>query len=226
MRAVWSRERETHRPVTCLRAAHRVAGGTHRLDDVLVAGAAAEIGREHVEQLVVADVRIVLQRVRRQHQEARRAEAALQAVVVDEGLLQRMQLLAVGEPFDGADLPAVGLDREHQAGADRLAVEDDRAGAADAVLAADMRAGLAAVVADRVDQRLARLDADRVRAAVDRQRDVDLVAHQRGRMSLNRARMCWSSSVELRTTRGKVSRRPNGLQASITTRALRGSFSL
>ncbi len=106
---------------------------------------------------------LLLQRVRRQHQEARRAEAALQAVVVDEGLLQRMQLLAVGEPFDGADLPAVGLDREHQAGADRLAVEDDRAGAADAVLAADMRAGLAAVVADRVDQRLARLDADRMR---------------------------------------------------------------
>ncbi len=199
----------------------------HRLDDVLVAGAAAEVGRQHVEQLVVADVRIVLQRVRRQHQEARRAEAALQAVVIDEGLLQRMQRLAIGEPFDGADLPAVGLDREHQAGADRLAVEDDGAGAADAVLAADMGAGLAAVVADRIDQRLARLDADVVRAAVDRQRDVDLVTHQRGRMSLNsRQDVLVELLAELRTTRGKVSRRPNGLQASITTRALRGSFSL
>ena len=121
---------------------------------------------------------------------------------------------------------AVGLDREHQAGADRLAVEDDGAGAADAVLAADMGAGLAAVVADRVDQGLARLDADRVRRAVDGQRDVDFLTHQRGRMSLNRATMCWSSSVELRATRGKVSRRLNGLQASITTRALRGSVSL
>ena len=67
------------------------------------------------------------------------------------------------------------LHREHQAGAHRLAVEDDGAGAADAVLAADMRAGLAAVVADRIDQRLARLDADVVLAAVDRQRDVDFI---------------------------------------------------
>src|SRR5262249_19195760 len=128
--------------------------------------------------------------------------------------------------FDRPDLPAISLDREHQAGTDRLAVEDDGAGAADAMLAADMRAGLAAVIADSVDQGLARLDTDRVRLAVDRQRDVDLVTHQRGRTSLKRSRMCWSSSVELRATSGKVSRRLNGLQASITTRALRGSSSL
>ena len=72
-----------------------------------------------------------------------------------------MQLVAVAEPFDGADVLALRLHREHQAGAHRLAVEDDRAGAADAVLAADMRAGLPAIVADGVDQRLARLDPDR-----------------------------------------------------------------
>ena len=55
---------------------------------------------------------------------------------------------------------ALRLHREHQAGAHRLAVEQDRAGAADAVLAADMRPGLAAILADRIDQRAARLDAD------------------------------------------------------------------
>ena len=62
---------------------------------------------------------------------------------------------------------AVRLHREHQARAHRRAVDDHRAGAADAMLAADMRAGLAAILADRVGQRLARLDADGVVAAID-----------------------------------------------------------
>jgi hypothetical protein len=42
---------------------------------------------------------------------------------------------------------AVGLHREEQAGAHRLAVEEHGAGAADAVLAADVGAGQAEVVA-------------------------------------------------------------------------------
>ncbi len=102
-----------------------------------------------------------LQHAGREHQEARRAEAALQAVVLDEGALQRVQRIAVREALDGADPAAIGLHGEHQAGAHRLAVDQHRAGAADAMLAADMRAGLAAVVADRVDQRAARLDVAR-----------------------------------------------------------------
>ena len=53
---------------------------------------------------------------------------------------------------------SVGLHREHQAGAHRLAVEEDRAGAADAVLAADVRAGQAELVAQEVAQQQARLD--------------------------------------------------------------------
>ena len=84
--------------------------------------------------------------------------------MLHEGALQRVELVAVGQPFDGADLSAVGLHREHQAGAHRLAVDQHGAGAAHAVLAADMRAGLPAILADRIGQRAARLDLDRVRA--------------------------------------------------------------
>ena len=51
----------------------------------------------------------------------------------------------------------VGLDGEHQARADGLAVELHRARAADAVLAADLRAGQA-LVADEVREQRARLD--------------------------------------------------------------------
>ena len=68
------------------------------------------------------------------------------------------------------------LHREHQAGAHRPAVDHHRAGAADAVLAADMRAGQAAS-SRMARQDLARLDMDRVVAAVDVERDVDFVGH-------------------------------------------------
>ena len=88
-------------------------------------------------------------------------------MVLDEGALQRVQLVAIGQSLDGADRLAVGLHGEHQAGAHGLVVDDHGAGAAHAVLAADMGAGLAAIVADGVDQRFARLDPDRIIAAVD-----------------------------------------------------------
>ena len=169
-----------------------------------------------------------LQRVHSQHQEAGRTEAALQSVMRDEGALQRMQVVGRAEPLNGPDFPPLRLHGKHQAGARRLIVEDHRAGAADPMLAADMRAGLPAIVTDRIDQGLARLDPDGVVATIDGQRDVDLVTHTgqgpRGSTSLNFLMMRSSSSLLLRTTIGNVSRRPNGRQASITTRALRGSL--
>ena len=59
-----------------------------------------------------------------------------------ERLLQRAErAVGRGEPFDGLHLVPVGLHGEHDAGPRRLAVEEHRAGAADAVLAPDMRAG-------------------------------------------------------------------------------------
>ena len=63
--------------------------------------------------------------------------------------------------------------REHQAGAHRHAVEQHGAGAADAVLAAGMRALEAEQVAQAIEQRGARLDLELVQRAVD----VELNAH-------------------------------------------------
>ena len=97
-----------------------------------------------------------------QHQKSGRAKAALQAVVFHERPLQRMKLVAVRQSFDGADFLPSRLHREHQAGANRLAFDEHRAGAADAVLAADMGAGLPAIVAHHIGQRPPRLDANDV----------------------------------------------------------------
>src|SRR5450432_2635501 len=119
------------------RRAHFRGGGAHCLDDVLIAGAATKVGREDVEKVFVADVGVLLQRVGGQHQEAGSAEAALQSVMGNECALQRMQRVAYGQPLDGADLFALRLHREHQAGAQDRVVEDDGASPANAVLAAD-----------------------------------------------------------------------------------------
>src|SRR5262249_31478259 len=95
---------------------HLGGRAAHGLYDVLVAGAAAEIGREKIENVVIREVGIGLQRVHRQHEETRRAEPALERMMLDECALHRVQLVAVGEAFDRADALALGLDREHQAG--------------------------------------------------------------------------------------------------------------
>ena len=106
------------------------------------------------------------------HDHARGAEAALQAVLVPERLLERMEGRAVGHPLDGLDLGAVGLDREHRAGLRALAVDVDRARAAVARVAADVGAGQPEDVAQEVDEQEARLDVGLAGLAVDGDRDV------------------------------------------------------
>ena len=54
------------------------------------------------------------------HHDARRAEAALRAVMIDHRLLDRVQRLAVGEILDRDEFRAVELAEEQDAGVDRL----------------------------------------------------------------------------------------------------------
>ena len=71
------------------------------------------------------------------HDLARRAIAALEGVVIDEGLLHRMQRsVRTRQPFDGADLMALGRDREREARKDPHPVNMHRAGPALAVITA------------------------------------------------------------------------------------------
>ena len=74
------------------------------------------------------------------HEHAGRAEAALKRAVFGKQFLQRMHRAAFGETLYGPDFGTVGLQREHQARADRLAVVDYSACSADTVLATHMGA--------------------------------------------------------------------------------------
>jgi hypothetical protein len=79
--------------------------------------------------------------------------------MVGKCLLERMQrAVAAGQAFDGGDFMFVSLHRQHQAGSDRAAVKQHRTGSADAVLAAEMRAGQTQLVAQKISERGAHVD--------------------------------------------------------------------
>jgi hypothetical protein len=81
--------------------------------------------------------------------------------------LQRGQTLFEREALDGDHLRALGLNREHQTRPHRGAVDQHGAGAAHAMLAADMGSGQPQMMAQAIGERQPRLDFDLDRFAVD-----------------------------------------------------------
>src|SRR5260221_14278447 len=105
-----------------LRLAHFLGRVLHGLDDIHIARAAAQIPANSLADLLLARILVAYEERARGHQHARRAESALQAVLLGEALLHRMELAALLQSFDRGDLAAVGLHRQHGAGFDRLPV--------------------------------------------------------------------------------------------------------
>src|SRR5438309_8095903 len=153
-------------------AAHRGRRGRDRLDDVHVPGAAAEVALQALPDVVLGRGRVLLEKVGGRHDEAGGAVAALQAVLIPESLLDRMQrAVRTRQPFDGLDLATIGLNREHGAGFHRLAVDVHRAGAALAGVAPDVGACQPDDIAEIVHQEKSCFDLVLMAAAVDRYRD-------------------------------------------------------
>ena len=99
-------------------------------------------------------------------------------MVVAERLLQRMQLVGGRrDALDGQDVVAIGLHRQHQAGACRTAIEQDGAGAADAVLATEVGPGEAEIIADEIGERDAHRRFLGVLRAVDGDGDGAFIGH-------------------------------------------------
>src|SRR5262249_48029271 len=94
----------------------------------------------------------------------------------------------------GCDLIAVGLHRQHQAGADRLAIEQDGAGAADAMLAAGVGAVEQEILTQCIEQRLAWLDLGGAADAVDAQIDLHCTSPLDLPVALSRA--CSSARMQ------------------------------
>src|SRR5215204_6265731 len=151
---------------------------TDRRDDVLVAGAAAEIAFDGVADLVVGGIRVLRQQVDGGHDHAGRAEPALETVLLPERGLHRVELIAVSEALDRLDLRPVRLDGEHGARLDRPAVDMDGAGAALAGVAADMRPGQVEVLPQRLDEESPGLDIELPWRPIDDERDMFAHGHE------------------------------------------------
>ena len=148
-----------------------VPHGHDRLDDVHVARAAADVPLQRDADLLLGRAGSALEECGRAHQHPGRAVAALEGVVLVEGLLERRQVAVAGEALDRRDLRALGLDREQHAALHRLAVQMHRAGAAVARVAADVRPREPEVVADEVDEEAPRRHLELDLLAVDLERD-------------------------------------------------------
>ena len=125
------------------------------LDDLLVAGAAAQVAADARLDLVPAGVGVLVQQRLGRHDHAGGAVAALGGGLLDEGLLDGVELVVVAQALDGVHPAALGLERRVDAGGHRLAVHQDGAGAALALAAADLGADEAQPVAQHVGQHLA-----------------------------------------------------------------------
>src|SRR6185369_2677129 len=112
------------------RTLSRARGREHRLDDLRVAGAATEIARERLADLVLARRRIVEQeRLRRQH-DAGRAVAALRGATLGERGLERIEPAVHLETLDRYQRAPAHVGGQDEAGANGAAVGEHRAGAA------------------------------------------------------------------------------------------------
>src|SRR5687768_624924 len=122
------------------------------VDDRLVSGATTIVAGDVRANFFSRRLFIAANQVLGSYQHPWRAEAALQRIAAVKGGLELFKLLGVRKSLDGVDPAAVCLHGEHQAAAHDLAVHAHRAGAADAVLAAEVRAGQPELLAQEIDE--------------------------------------------------------------------------
>src|SRR5258705_13931124 len=94
----------------CLCNVHAAGGVEHRFDDIVVTGAAADIAFQLLpDGFLVELAAVAIDDIDRRHDHARGAIAALQAVIVAERGLHRMQDVPLRDALDGSDIGAVCL---------------------------------------------------------------------------------------------------------------------
>src|SRR5262249_37973175 len=103
-------------PLACSLPFHCPCRVLDRVDDVLIAGATAEVAVESVPDLFFRRLRIPHQQLMRGENHPRSAETALQPVTFPKGLLERMELFFLSQPFNCQNLTPVGLNRKNGAG--------------------------------------------------------------------------------------------------------------
>ena len=132
---------------------------------------AAEVTVHALDDLGTRGMRSVQQQAVSVHDHAGGAVAALQGIVVDEGLLQRMQLAVRGQALDRGDVLARHVLCFERAGAYGLLLDDDGARAAQTLTTSILGAGQSQVVAEHRKQRAMGIDPNAHSLAVEIEAD-------------------------------------------------------
>jgi hypothetical protein len=136
-------------------------------EDVSVTAAAAEIAIHRVDDLATGRFRISFQKTGRGQDHARHAIPALHGFFLDKRLLDRVQLIALGEAFDRAHRLVLHGGHGREAGRSRTAVDQHRTGPALPFAAAILGAGQPEILPEHFEQRPPRITPDRAIHAVE-----------------------------------------------------------
>src|ERR1700741_3032542 len=148
----------------------------HRVQDLVVVAAAAQIPGQPARQLRARGTLVMLEEAKRAHDESRHAEGTLESLFVDHGPLNRMQIsVGTREALNGHDLARTHGVCKYRTRITRHIVDENRTGAALGSIATKLRPGEAELVAERHRERLLHAHVDWAPPAVDVQRDEPLV---------------------------------------------------
>src|ERR1043165_9163682 len=125
-----------------------------------VSGAAAQVAADGLRDLIACWAAVAVKERLRREEHPWRAVAALCGALLGERGLQRMQIRAAREALDRGDVRIAELLWEREARQHRHAVDEHRARAALAELAAVLRAGEVQLLAQHLEQRVMRLGRD------------------------------------------------------------------
>src|SRR5579875_133224 len=151
-------------------------GPFNRFDDVLVSRAAAEVAFERMSDFLTRGMRVAGEQLVGRHDHSRCAEAAVQAVLLPESLLQGMEMAVGSEPLKRRHVRTVGLDGKDRAGFRGLSIQKHCAGAAQRSLASDVRSCQTGDLAQIVHKKQPRLDVIFAPVAVDVDSDFHVAA--------------------------------------------------
>jgi hypothetical protein len=143
----------------------------NRVYDVRVAGAPAQVAFEAVRDFFAGRMRVALEQLNTGQNHAGSAVATLQTVTMPKAFLNRVQPAITRQTFDSRHLRAIRLDGQQCAGFYSLAIQQDRAGAANARFATNMGASELAMVAQKMNQQRSWLHLVFVLGSIDFDRD-------------------------------------------------------
>src|SRR5581483_5154028 len=143
-----------------------------RFDDIYIPGATAKIAAELEPYSFGSRIRNAQDNISGCHQHTRRAEAALQTMLFSKRSAQRHHDGIVFKALDGANAGAIAHHGVCNAGTRRLTIDQQRACAACALLATQMRAGQIQVLPQEVSEMHTRFDRVSDLTAIHMDRDL------------------------------------------------------